>query len=71
METCTLPSSSDPTESSFEGEREPQGAVICTGPDGVGDHRMTVEEQLHVGNTTVSPEATGDLRYIIRAPEVI
>ena len=74
MDTSTLPTSTSDTVSVYVGEESPGGAVIFTGPDGVGDHRMThrmtAEDQLFVGHTTASPEATGDVRYLIRAPEV-
>lgn len=57
--------------SSYEGEvRKPKGAVLFTGPDGIGDHRVQVEEQRYIGHTTASPEATADLHYIVRAPKV-
>lgn len=56
--------------SSFEGkQRKPKGAVLFTGPDGLRDHRVKVEDQCFVGNTTKSPEASGDLRYLYRAAE--
>lgn len=56
--------------SSLEREqRKPKGAVLFTGPDGLRDHRVKVEEQCFVGNTTKSPEASGDLRYLYRAAE--
>ena len=52
-----------------EGRRTPEGAVIFTGPDGVGDHRVTVQDPQYIGHTVTSPEATADLKYIGRAPE--
>ncbi len=52
-------------------DKETKGAVVFTGPDGVGDHRVFVEAQQYTGHTTSpwSPEATGDLNYIGRAPQ--
>ena len=50
---------------------EAEGAVLFTGPDGVGDHRVTVTDPQHyVGHVTASTEASGDVRYLCRAPKV-
>lgn len=47
-----------------------KGEVIFTGPDGVGDHRVTVmDSHQYVGGVTASPEATGDVKYMCRAPK--
>ena len=52
-----------------EGRRTPNGGITFTGPDGVGDYRVTVLDPKYVGHTVASPEATADLKYIGRAPE--
>jgi hypothetical protein len=64
--------SSSVTEDSLKaGRRLPNGEMLFTGPDGVGDHRMTVGgDQLYIGEKAASPWATNDVRYVIRAPEV-
>ncbi len=57
--------------SSFEGgKRKPIGEVLYTGPDGIGDHKVKVEEQRYTGHTCASPEATGDVKYICRGAKV-
>lgn len=61
------------TVSSYDGvgRRKPKGHVIFTGPDGVRDQRVAVEEpKQYIGHATSSCEATGDMRYICRPSKV-
>ena len=62
--------------SSYVGEkRKPKGEVIFTGPDGIRQHRVKVKEepwrQRYVGRSAASPEATGDMYYLVRASKVL
>ena len=52
------------------GEKKPKGQLIYTGPDGIGDHKVTVLPTRYVGHTTASPEHTGDVNYICRPAQV-
>ncbi len=48
----------------------PVGRVLFTGPDDARDYRTKVLDPTYVGRAASSPEATGDLRYLYRAPKV-
>ena len=41
-----------------------------TGPDGIGDHRVRVEDQFFIGHSAMSSEATNNLQYLCRAHPV-
>ena len=43
---------------------------MTTGPDGVGDYNVHVEEQFFVGYGSMSPEASSDTQYLYRAAPV-
>ena len=45
-------------------------ALTDAGPDGIGDHRVHVEDQFFVGHSAMSPEATSNLQYLCRAHPV-
>ena len=64
-----LSSTSISTDASFDGKLK-KGAILFTGPDGMRDQRVKVEDYHFIGHTTVSPEATADLNYLYRAAEV-
>ncbi|KAL5469529.1 hypothetical protein EMCRGX_G030794 [Ephydatia muelleri] len=51
---------------SIEESRQPKGAVLFTGPDSVGNLRVSVKERRFVGHGALSPEASGDTQYIMR-----
>ncbi|ELT88885.1 hypothetical protein CAPTEDRAFT_226166 [Capitella teleta] len=55
--------------STSPGEKMGRGQMIFTGPDGLRDHRVTVshEPPRFIGETTKSPEETGDVNYLWRA----
>jgi hypothetical protein len=58
---------SDKLAESPGGWRLGKGQVLFTGPDGVGDFRVKVEDQQHIGIGTMSPEGTSDVRYLSRS----
>ena len=41
-----------------------------SGPDGVGDYSVHIEEQRYIGHGTMSPEGTADVQYLCRAAKV-
>ncbi|CAI8033033.1 Uncharacterized protein C4orf45 homolog [Geodia barretti] len=50
-----------------EGLTKPKGAVLFTGPDGVGNHRTTVADPRYVGHGFTSPESSSDTQYLYRS----
>ena len=47
----------------MEGDK---GAVLYTGPDGIGDFKVNVHDQFHIGVGTASTESTLGASYICR-----
>ena len=47
----------------MEGDK---GAVLYTGPDGIGDYKTEVKDQFHIGVGTASTESTLGAGYICR-----
>ena len=45
-------------------------STLSTGPDSVGNLRVSVKERRFVGHGALSPEASGDTQYIMRGASV-
>ncbi|XP_003384451.1 PREDICTED: uncharacterized protein C4orf45 homolog [Amphimedon queenslandica] len=44
-----------------------KGAVLFTGPDGIGDYKVNVQDHFYVGHGAMSSEATSNTTYLCRA----
>ena len=42
-----------------------------SGPDGVGNYKVSVNKQHYIGNGFTSPEASSDTNYLWRASKVL